>query len=279
MKSSKTKSSRKTYRSPLFLAKEFVNLLNKPAFDLFYDVGTKRIPPAPSLIRNWSETLKKVEQGPQSHFLYDFASHRYVYSSPLFKKITGYDPMSLMVEGQLLFEKICPDYDAWRLYYSHKCLVDWSEILLKEKGEFDNSLCFCIHMRILTPEKEQIWISRYSHPLSFDENGKMILERGLFIFSPELKRQTTAFGGIIFPRSIKSFSQSVDKIFLPPMELTEQQLRILTLINKGFPAKRIAAEIGISVHTVNEHYKKIKKKTGSQSMIEALSKLKDKGVV
>jgi DNA-binding CsgD family transcriptional regulator len=279
MKTASSTKAKTAYKAPVFLAQELVKKHNKPAFDLFYNIEEKRVPPSPALIREWISTLKKVEQGPQSHFLYDFATHRYVYSSPLFKEITGYEAMNLMVEGQLFFEKICPDYDAWRMYYSHKSFADWSEALVKEKGEFDNRVCFCMHMRVITPDKEQIWISRYSHPLSFDENGKLVFERGLFIFSPELKRQTTAFGGIVAPRSIKSFSQPVDSYFMPPMDLTEQQLRVLTLINKGYPAKRIATELGISVHTVNEHYKKIKKKTGSRSMIEALSKLKDKGIV
>jgi DNA-binding NarL/FixJ family response regulator len=53
--------------------------------------------------------------------------------------------------------------------------------------------------------------------------------------------------------------------------LTREEIRILSLIKKGFSNKRISSEMGRSVNTVKYHLKNIYKKLQVNNRIEAIN--------
>lgn len=58
-------------------------------------------------------------------------------------------------------------------------------------------------------------------------------------------------------------------------KITQRELVILELLNKGFSNKRISGEIGITVNTVKFHLKKIYKKLDAINRVQAIIKFNE----
>lgn len=71
-------------------------------------------------------------------------------------------------------------------------------------------------------------------------------------------------------------SHFVDKM---PISLTEQETACLILLSKGRSNQQIAEMTGVSVHTVRFHLKKIYRKIGASSRVEAVAIAIDHGYV
>ena len=54
------------------------------------------------------------------------------------------------------------------------------------------------------------------------------------------------------------------------LNLTNREIEILRLIQKGLLSKEIAAKLCISIHTVNIHRQNLLRKLGVQNSIEAI---------
>ena len=63
------------------------------------------------------------------------------------------------------------------------------------------------------------------------------------------------------------------------VRLTPRQLEILRLLDRGLMSKQIAAELGISKHTVDNHVQAINKVLGAPSRISALSRARQLGLL
>jgi len=59
-------------------------------------------------------------------------------------------------------------------------------------------------------------------------------------------------------------------VFLEPTILTVREREILVLISKGYLSKQIAAMLGISINTINNHRRNIMQKTGCSNTFEAI---------
>ena len=79
--------------------------------------------------------------------------------------------------------------------------------------------------------------------------------------------RTIAAGGQAFSREIKT---QLEKEPTPP-ELTKRQLEILTSTVNGQASDAIAAKLGISAYTVNQHLDAIRKKLGAANKTEAVA--------
>ena len=79
--------------------------------------------------------------------------------------------------------------------------------------------------------------------------------------------RTIAAGGQAFSREIKT---QPEKEPTPP-ELTKRQLEILTSTVNGQASDAIAAKLGISAYTVNQHLDAIRKKLGAANRAEAVA--------
>lgn len=61
--------------------------------------------------------------------------------------------------------------------------------------------------------------------------------------------------------------------------LTPREMEILERLSKGLDPKAIAKELDIKYDTVRSHLKNIYKKLHVSSMIEAVARAKDKGLI
>jgi DNA-binding CsgD family transcriptional regulator len=62
-------------------------------------------------------------------------------------------------------------------------------------------------------------------------------------------------------------------------QLTGRELEILELLRDGLDAARIAKALGISIHTVRDHLKRVRQKLGVQSQLQAVVKASSLGLL
>ncbi|WP_420387961.1 DNA-binding response regulator [Roseivirga sp.] len=55
-----------------------------------------------------------------------------------------------------------------------------------------------------------------------------------------------------------------------PMELSDREMQVIRYVAKGFSSEDIAAELNVSIHTVNSHRKNVLKKLGLKSPTELI---------
>jgi DNA-binding NarL/FixJ family response regulator len=61
--------------------------------------------------------------------------------------------------------------------------------------------------------------------------------------------------------------------------LSDRELEIISLIEKGLSSKQIADKIFLSVHTVNTHRSNILEKSGKASIPDVIYELKEQGLL
>lgn len=61
------------------------------------------------------------------------------------------------------------------------------------------------------------------------------------------------------------------------VRLTPAELRILRLLVEGLTLKQIALEIGVSFETVKRHTRKVRHKTGAETLYQAIAVVVDRG--
>lgn len=86
-----------------------------------------------------------------------------------------------------------------------------------------------------------------------------------------LHRGTPQFSPDILRKLIENFRKP-RKTVMPTEKLTKAEARIMALTVDGKSCKEVAAELGLSVQTVYSHNKRIFRKLGVSSRIEALAK-------
>lgn len=72
---------------------------------------------------------------------------------------------------------------------------------------------------------------------------------------------------------IRAGQQTVPEPQVPPGALPPQQQRVLALVLKGFPNKRIAADLAISVNTVKEYVSALLQHFGASNRLDLVLKL------
>ena len=64
--------------------------------------------------------------------------------------------------------------------------------------------------------------------------------------------------------------QAIEPQHLPTRPLTEREMDVLRLLVLGWDTERIAAELGVTDHTVRNHVTNLRVKLGAKSRIEAV---------
>lgn len=63
----------------------------------------------------------------------------------------------------------------------------------------------------------------------------------------------------------------------PATSLSTREHQVLLLLSTGAPIKRVASELGISVHTVNQHVRQIYLKLAVHNRVTALNRARQLG--
>ena len=97
----------------------------------------------------------------------------------------------------------------------------------------------------------------------------------------EAIREIHAGGAPMSPKIARSLlleMQTAEKPAIPPEKaLTQREISIMRLLESGHSYKTVAAELSVSVHTVNSHIKNIYQKLQAHGRIDAIRKSRIRG--
>lgn len=201
-------------------------------------------------------------------FVVDVYKCSYTYASSNFVDLLGYDSHkieTLEKQGDYLESRIHPD-DRAQLTTLQVTLSQFIYSLpLEQRNNYSNIYSF----RILNAKQQYIRVTSRHQVLEQDRNGKAWLVIGNMDISPDQKHSETVDCTVLNLKNGEFFSPS--SLLMPSsLNLTNREIEILRLIQKGLLSKEIADKLCISIHTVNIHRQNLLRKLGVQNSIEAI---------
>ncbi len=200
-------------------------------------------------------------------FVVDVYKCSYTYASSNFVDLLGYDSHkieTLEKLGDYLESRIHPD-DRAQLVALQVTLSQFIYSLpLEQRNDYSNIYSF----RILNAKQQYIRVTSRHQVLEQDHNGKAWLIIGNMDISPDQKKSEMVDCTVLNLKNGELFSPSLS--FQPSTNLTNREIEVLRLIQKGLLSKEIADKLCISIHTVNIHRQNLLRKLGVQNSIEAI---------
>lgn len=200
-------------------------------------------------------------------FVVDVYKCCYTYASSNFVDLLGYDSHkieTLEKQGDYLESRIHPD-DRTQLNTLQVALSQFIYSLpLEQRNDYSNIYSF----RMLNAKQQYIRVTSRHQVLEQDRNGKAWLVIGNMDISPDQRYPETVGCTVLNLKSGEFFAPIPS--FIPATNLTNREIEILRLIQKGLPSKEIADKLCISIHTVNIHRQNLLRKLGVQNAIEAI---------
>ena len=200
-------------------------------------------------------------------FVVDVYKCSYTYASSNFVDLLGYDSHkieTLEKQGDYLESRIHPD-DRAQLVALQVTLSQFIYSLpLEQRNDYSNIYSF----RILNAKQQYIRVTSRHQVLEQDHNGKAWLIIGNMDISPDQKKSEMVDCTVLNLKNGELFSPSLS--FQPSTNLTNREIEVLRLIQKGLLSKEIADKLCISIHTVNIHRQNLLRKLGVQNSIEAI---------
>lgn len=132
--------------------------------------------------------------------------------------------------------------------------------------------------RIRNSHREYINVISRQQVLQKDRNGKAWIIMGMLDIAPD---QTPASSVKHSVRDMITGQILQPSLYHSPQTsiLSERETEILNMIGRGLLSKEIAAKLGISINTVNNHRKNILYKLKTDNSIEAINTAKAIGII
>lgn len=200
-------------------------------------------------------------------FVVDVYKCRYAYASSNFVDLLGYDDHKIATlerQGDYLESRIHPD-DRTQL---ETLQIKLSQFIYSLPPEQRNDYSNIYSFRILNAKQQYVRVTSRHQVLEQDCNGKAWLVIGNMDISPDQKKSESVDCTVLNLKSGEMFSPSSSLV--SPVNLTNRELEILRLIQKGMLSKEIADKLCISIHTVNIHRQNLLRKLGVQNSFEAI---------
>lgn len=200
-------------------------------------------------------------------FVVDVYKCRYAYASSNFVDLLGYDSHKIATlerQGDYLESRIHPDDREQLLTLQIKLSQFIYSLPPTQRNNYSNIYSF----RVLNAKQDYIRVTSKHQVLEQDRNGKAWLVIGNMDISPDQKNSETVDCTVLNLKTGEFFSPSPSLI--PSAHLTNREIEILRLIQKGLLSKEIADKLCISIHTVNIHRQNLLRKLGVQNSIEAI---------
>lgn len=200
-------------------------------------------------------------------FVVDVYKCRYAYASSNFVDLLGYDDHKIATlerQGDYLESRIHPDDRAQLETLQIKLSQFIYSLPLEQRNDYSNIYSF----RILNAKQQYVRVTSRHQVLEQDCNGKAWLVIGNMDISPDQKKSESVDCTVLNLKSGEMFSPSSSLV--SPVNLTNRELEILRLIQKGMLSKEIADKLCISIHTVNIHRQNLLRKLGVQNSFEAI---------
>lgn len=200
-------------------------------------------------------------------FVVDVYKCRYAYASSNFVDLLGYDNHKIATlerQGDYLESRIHPD-DRTQL---ETLQIKLSQFIYSLPPEQRNDYSNIYSFRILNAKQQYVRVTSRHQVFEQDCNGKAWLVIGNMDISPDQKKSESVDCTVLNLKSGEMFSPS--SLLVSPVNLTNRELEILRLIQKGMLSKEIADKLCISIHTVNIHRQNLLRKLGVQNSFEAI---------
>lgn len=201
-------------------------------------------------------------------FVVDVFKCRYAFASSNFVDLLGYDRHKIDTmerQGDYLESRIHPD-DLSQL---KSLQVELGRFINRLPIEQRNDFCNVYSFRVRNSKRQYIRVISRHRVLEQSHNGKAWLIIGNMDIAPDQEEteqvDCTVFNlknGEMFSPTLISISSDI---------LTQRELEILRLIQRGLLSKEIADRLHISIHTVNIHRQNLLRKMGVQNSIEAIN--------
>lgn len=201
-------------------------------------------------------------------FVVDVYKCRYAFASTNFVDLLGYDRHKIAAvekQGDYLESRIHPD-DRQQL---ETLQVQLAQFIYNLPLEQRNDYCNIYNFRVRNSQQRYVRVVSRQRVLEQDRTGKAWLILGNMDIAPNQKETEQVDCTVLNLKNGETFSPST---LLPPqINLTQREIEILRLIQKGFLSKEIAGRLCISIHTVNIHRQNLLHKLGVQNSIEAIN--------
>lgn len=200
-------------------------------------------------------------------FVVDVYKCRYAYASSNFVDLLGYDDHKIATlerQGDYLESRIHPDDRTQLATLQIKLSQFIYSLPPEQRNDYSNIYSF----RILNAKQQYVRVTSRHQVLEQDCNGKAWLVIGNMDISPDQKKSESVDCTVLNLKSGEMFSPLPSLV--SPVNLTNRELEILRLIQKGMLSKEIADKLCISIHTVNIHRQNLLRKLGVQNSFEAI---------
>lgn len=219
----------------------------------------------------WERTKALLYQtapiNPGCTFVVDVYKGRYVFASPRFVDLLGYDSRKIATleqQGDYLESRIHPDdrrqLETWQ--------VELGRFIYSQPSEQRNDYANIYSFRVLNARQRYIRMTSKHQVLATDRTGKAWLVIGHMEVSPCQQETDRVECTVLHLKTGRLFSPALPRPL--PFRLTPRETEVLKLIQQGWLSKEIAGKLGISLCTVHVHRQNLLRKMGVQHAIEAI---------
>jgi len=211
--------------------------------------------------------------GPCFVYMLNYKTMKYIYISPSFTNILGYELEDAMNGGsQFFFNIIHPDDVKELMDHTFKKILEFYYACPIE----DRKKIRCAYdYRIKRKDGKYVRLLQQTLVVEIDHEGHPVYDIGIISDITEYKKDTK------IKVSVSKYDQELGFITMnnnpqpaeesKPDRVSERELEILKLLMQGYSSKKIADELHISVNTVRNHRQNLLEKTKTKNIAELIT--------
>ncbi len=218
--------------------------------------------------------LNIVHVGKYYNFIFNIYEGAFDFMSDSVKEVLGYEPHEMTI--QLLLDILHPEDKSYFLKFEHKSIEFFKGLpfdkIAKYKAQHD--------YRVRDRNNKYVRILQQVVQINYDESN-FYHSLGIHTDISHIKKDGEPCLSIIGLDGEPSFYNIADaNVFAKSYDLfTKREREILKCIVEGKSSKTIAAELYISLHTVNTHRKNILAKANCKTPLDLATKAINEGWV
>jgi DNA-binding CsgD family transcriptional regulator len=189
--------------------------------------------------------------------IYDVRAQQPVFVSAGIERVLGYPAAEFSLER--LYQQIHPDDAA----LVGRATVLSAEYAAQYKAETLGHV-FSTAYRLRHQQGHYVRVLRQNYGLHSDEEGNMLVIASIYTDISAHKRSDD----VTFHCTDERLQRRLEELGPPRPALSQREQAVLALVIAGHSSQQIAAELHLSVHTVNTHRRNIHRKTSRRYPLE-----------
>ncbi len=225
--------------------------------------------------RRRAEIIRMAELSRSPVFTVDVYKGVYNYASDGFTDLFGVGRerlRSISEQGDLIEELIHPD-DRARLA---DLQIRHAKFIYSLPPEERNDYRTIYQIRMRGAAGRHINIVSRQQVIETDANGKAWIIMGIMELAPDQTPADRVKCSVLNLQTGQFFNPYASS---QEWTLTDRELEVLSLIGQGYLSKEIAAQLGVSKHTIDNHRKNILTKLEADNAIEAINRAREAGLI